>query len=87
MSSHKGVNLPETPLAILSPTPKDLQDVQFGLAEDVDFIALSFVSDAAQVRALQQFIRDSGGDIPVIAKIERPEAVRNSRRSSRSRTA
>ena len=77
VSSHKGVNLPETPLAILSPTPKDLQDVQFGLAEDVDFIALSFVSDAAQVRALQQFIRDSGGDIPVIAKIERPDAVRN----------
>lgn len=77
VSSHKGVNLPETPLAILSPTPKDLQDVTFGLSEGVDFIALSFVSDASQVRTLQQFIRDAGGDVPVIAKIERPEAVRN----------
>lgn len=77
VSSNKGVNLPETPLSILSPTPKDLQDVQYGLSEEVDFIALSFVSDASQVRSLQQFIRDSGGDVPVIAKIERPEAVRN----------
>lgn len=77
LGSRKGVNLPDTPLAILSPTDKDRADVLFGLSHDVDFIALSFVSSAAQVRELQAMIRAERSEAHVVAKIERPEAVTN----------
>jgi len=77
LGSRKGVNLPDTALAILSPTDKDRADVLFGISHDVDFIALSFVSNAAQVRELQAMIRAEGSEAHVVAKIERPEAVTN----------
>jgi pyruvate kinase len=80
LSSRKGVNLPDSALSIMSPTEKDLDDVRFGIEQGVDYIALSFVSDAAQVKALRAFIGaegGEGGDVPIIAKIERQEAVEN----------
>ncbi len=80
LSSHKGVNLPDSSLSIMSPTEQDLDHVRFGIEQGVDYIALSFVSDASQVKALRAFIAAEGaedGDVPIIAKIERPEAVRN----------
>ena len=75
LSSRKGINLPDTPLDIASPTEKDRRDVAFGLTHEVDWFALSFVADAAQVATLQRMISDTGTHVPVVAKIERPEAV------------
>lgn len=77
LSARKGVNLPDTSLTILSPTDKDRDDLHFGLEQGVDYVALSFVSDASQIRAVQDVIRAARRDTPVIAKIERPEAVTN----------
>jgi pyruvate kinase len=73
--SHKGVNLPGVPVPIPSLTKKDLDDLQFALEMGVDFVALSFVRAAADVRDLQAIIRQHGSPARVIAKIEKAEAV------------
>lgn len=76
LRSRKGVNLPETRLASLEcPTEKDWQDLAFGLSEGVDWIALSFVRSAADITRLRERIRAAGGSQPVIAKIEKREAL------------
>jgi pyruvate kinase len=75
VSSHKGVNLPGVPLPIPSLTPKDLDDLEFALELGVDFVALSFVRAAADVRDLKELIREAGSNAHVIAKIEKAEAV------------
>ena len=77
LSSHKGVNLPAARVEMESLTEKDLHDLDVGLAEGVDAIALSFVRSEKDVEALRQAIRNSGGDVPIIAKIEKPQAVDN----------
>ena len=75
VKSHKGVNLPGVPIPIPSLTKKDLDDLSFALALGVDFVALSFVRAAADVRDLQAIIRQHGSPARVIAKIEKAEAV------------
>jgi pyruvate kinase len=76
VSSHKGVNLPGVALPIPSLTRKDIDDLQFALDElRVDFVALSFVRSASDVRALRTLIEASGSAAYVIAKIEKAEAV------------
>ncbi|MCB0239608.1 MAG: pyruvate kinase, partial [Anaerolineae bacterium] len=78
LTSNKGMNLPNASLAIAAVTPKDEQDLDFALAHGADWIALSFVRRAEEVIALKQMIREraAGGRLtPVIAKIEKPEAV------------
>ncbi len=75
VKSHKGVNLPGVPVPIPSLTKKDLDDLDFALALGVDFVALSFVRAAADVRDLQAIIRQHGSPAHVIAKIEKAEAV------------
>src|SRR5512146_566152 len=75
VKSHKGVNLPGVPIPIPSLTKKDLDDLAFALALGVDFVALSFVRAAADVRDLQAIIRQHGSPARVIAKIEKAEAV------------
>jgi pyruvate kinase len=75
VTSHKGVNLPGVPLPIPSLTRKDIGDLAFALAMDVDFVALSFVRSAADVRDLRKLIDDAGSSARVIAKIEKAEAV------------
>jgi pyruvate kinase len=75
VKSHKGVNLPGVPLPIPSLTKKDLGDLDFALGLGVDFIALSFVRAAADVRDLQAIIRQTGSPARVIAKIEKAEGV------------
>ncbi|MCC5887834.1 MAG: pyruvate kinase [Gammaproteobacteria bacterium] len=72
---RKGVNLPGVLLTVPALTDKDIADLHFGVAQGVDFIALSFVQRSADVQQAKQLIRDAGGDIPVIAKIEKPQAV------------
>jgi pyruvate kinase len=75
VKSHKGVNLPGVPVPIPSLTKKDLDDLDFALGLGVDFVALSFVRAAADVRDLQAIIRQHGSPARVIAKIEKSEAV------------
>jgi len=75
LKSRKGVALPRTPLELPSLTDKDRADVELGIALGVDWIALSFVRCAADVTALKNFLTERKAPIPVIAKIEKPEAV------------
>jgi pyruvate kinase len=75
VKAHKGVNLPGVPVPIPSLTKKDLDDLAFALDLGVDYVALSFVRAAADVRDLQAIIRQHGSPARVIAKIEKAEAV------------
>ncbi len=75
VQSHKGVNLPGVPLPIPSLTPKDLADLEVALEIDVDYVALSFVRTANDVRQLRELIEQHGSGAHVIAKIEKAEAV------------
>ena len=73
--AHKGVNLPGIPLPIPSLTRKDLDDLEFALAAGADYVALSFVRSASDVKALSTLIEARGSHAWVIAKIEKAEAV------------
>jgi pyruvate kinase len=75
VSSHKGVNLPGVPIPIPSITRKDMDDLELALEIGVDFVALSFVRSAADVRDLRALIEQAGSQAHVIAKIEKSEAV------------
>jgi pyruvate kinase len=75
VGAHKGVNLPGVPLPIPSLTAKDVADLELALSLDVDFVALSFVRSAADIRDLLKLIEDAGSHAEVIAKIEKAEAV------------
>jgi pyruvate kinase len=77
LSSHKGINLPASVVHVESLTDKDKRDIVVGLEEGVDTIALSFVRKAADVMACRKVIKEHGGDVPIIAKIEKHEAVEN----------
>jgi len=73
--SNKGVNLPGAPIPIPCLTEKDLIDLELALQLDVDYVALSFVRAASDVRDLQEIIRKAGSGARVIAKIEKAEAI------------
>jgi len=75
ITSHKGVNLPGVPLPIPSLTRKDIADLEFALELGVDFVALSFVRSAADIRDLRALIEQAGSRAHIIAKIEKSEAV------------
>jgi pyruvate kinase len=75
VGSNKGVNLPGVPLPIPSLTVKDYEDLHFALELGVDYVALSFVRAAADVRDLREIIKGTGATARVIAKIEKAEAV------------
>ncbi len=80
LSSRKGVNLPDTKLSIPCMTPKDREDLQFILTQPVNWIALSFVRKAEDVKELADLIEAAGHPAKTIAKIEKPEAIRNIRK-------
>ncbi len=76
LGSHKGINLPATHIRAPALTEKDKEDLAAGLAAGVDYVALSFVRRAADVADLHEHMARLGSlDVPVIAKIEKPEAV------------
>jgi len=75
VKSQKGVNLPGVPLPIPSLTRKDVEDLEFALELGVDYVALSFVRSAADVRDLKRIIEQAGSHAHVIAKIEKAEAI------------
>ena len=75
VTSRKGVNFPDTPLSAPSLTGKDEEDLAFGLAAGADWISVSFVRSAADIRRVKQIITSHGKETHVIAKIEKAEAV------------
>ena len=75
VTSNKGVNLPGVPIPIPALMRKDLEDLEFALELGCDFIALSFVRSAADVRDLKALLEQEGSTAHVIAKIEKAEAV------------
>ena len=77
LSSHKGINLPGSEVHVDSLTRKDRKDVAVGLDAGVDAIALSFVRAASDVEAMKKVVRNAGGQVPIVAKIEKHEAVAN----------
>ena len=74
---RKGVNLPESDIKLSSVTEKDINDLNFGLKNDVDWIALSFVRSAKDILELKNLIKNNGYSTKVIAKIEKPQAIKN----------
>lgn len=77
VSSRKGVNLPETQLGLGALTKKDRTDLRFGIENDVDFVALSFVRDVSDIKKLRRLLLAAGKDIAIVAKIERRRALDN----------
>ena len=77
LKSRKGVNLPNLNLRLPSLTEKDKQDLEFGISQGVDWVSLSFVRQAEDVRNLKELLAEKGADIPVIAKIEKTQAIAN----------
>jgi pyruvate kinase len=75
LGEHQGINLPGTALSIPAMTEKDHKDLEFGLKHGVDAIALSFVRSAADVNAVKQIVISHGSDTPLIAKLEKPQAI------------
>jgi pyruvate kinase len=75
LKSRKGVNFPNLDLRLPSMTEKDIGDLEFGIAQNVDWVSLSFVRSAADVRELKSRLAAKGVGKPVIAKIEKPQAI------------
>ena len=77
LGERKGVNLPDSRISAPALTDKDQEDLAFGVAHDIDYVALSFVRRREDVLACRRHIHLLGGAAPVIAKIEHPEAIEN----------
>jgi pyruvate kinase len=75
LGEHKGINAPGVPLPTSAITNKDIDDLRFGLSLGVDMVAVSFVQSAADLRRARQLITEAGGDAPLVAKLERPQAI------------
>jgi len=75
LSNHKGVNVPGAYLSVKSLTDKDRADVEFGIKNNVDFVALSFVRRASDITELREILVRAGSNAQIIAKIETPEAL------------
>jgi pyruvate kinase len=75
LTSQKGVNFPTRSILASAFTEKDHQDLLFGIEHGVDLIGLSYVKEAADIKEVKRFLEKESGDIPVIAKIERKEAL------------
>jgi pyruvate kinase len=78
VSSHKGLNFPDSSLSIKGLTPKDIEDLRFGIEElHPEWVATSFVRTGDEVRELKERIKEFGDDAPVVSKIEKHEAIDN----------
>jgi pyruvate kinase len=75
LGEHQGINLPGVALSIPAMTEKDRRDLEFGLKNRVDLVALSFVRSASDLRGVKEIIAANGAAVPVIAKLEKPQAL------------
>jgi pyruvate kinase len=77
VSDHKGLNLPGVAVSVPALSDKDVTDLRWALRTSVDYVALSFVRSAADVEDVRRIMREEGIMLPVIAKIEKPQAIDN----------
>ena len=77
VSNNKGINLPGVAVSVPALSEKDIDDLRWGLRAGADFIALSFVRSAEDIKDVQKIMDEEGIRVPVIAKIEKPQAVEN----------
>ncbi|GAA2464621.1 pyruvate kinase [Streptomyces macrosporus] len=77
ISDHKGINLPGVAVNVPALSEKDVEDLKFALGLGCDMVALSFVRDAADIRDVHRVMDEVGRRVPVIAKVEKPQAVEN----------
>ncbi len=77
ISDKKGINLPGVQLSTPSMTRRDMENLQIGIEAGIDLVALSFVRRSSDVLRLRLFLEEKGANLPIIAKIEKPEAVEN----------
>ncbi len=77
VSNHKGINLPGVAVNVPALSPKDEEDLRWALRTGVDLIALSFVRDASDIESVHRIMDEHGHRLPVIAKLEKPQAVAN----------
>lgn len=75
LGEYKGINLPGRVLSVPSLTEKDEEDLTFGIKKGVDAVAVSFIRTAEDVRAAKRLIASQNSDLPVIAKLEKPQAI------------
>ena len=75
LKSRKGVNFPTLNLRLPSMTEKDKRDLDFGIEQGVDLISLSFVRKPEDIQTLKSLLKQKGADIPVLAKLEKPQAI------------
>lgn len=75
IKSRKGINLPGIKVSTPSLTEKDREDIDFIVTQPIDFIALSFVRSREDIKELRWLLKDRGSSLPIIAKIEKPEAI------------
>ncbi len=77
LKSKKGINLPFTKVSAPSLTEKDLRDLEFGIINDIDWIALSFVRKASDIEGMREILNKRKSNAKIVAKIEKPEALTN----------
>ncbi len=77
VSNNKGINLPGVAVSVPALSEKDIEDLRFALHLSVDFVALSFVRSAADAEDVRRIMREEGVLVPLIAKIEKPQAIDN----------
>ena len=77
LGERKGVNVPNVPIQLPSITEKDIEDIRFGIAEEFDFIAASFVRSADAIRQIRALLDEAGSQMKIIAKIESQEGLDN----------
>lgn len=77
LKSRKGINLPDSKVSAPSLTEKDIKDLEFGMLFDIEWVALSFVRTADDIRELRRRLNEKGVNSKIVAKIEKPEAIAN----------
>ena len=78
LGERKGVNVPNVPVRLPAITEKDREDIQFGAEQQIDFIAASFVRNAECILEIRAFLKEcKAPNIPIIAKIENAEGIKN----------
>lgn len=77
LKSNKGINLPNVKVSAPSYTDKDHEDLMFGLKQNVDYVALSFVRTGDDVRAVKAMLHKMKVSVPIVSKVEKPEAITN----------
>ncbi|MCZ6485465.1 MAG: pyruvate kinase [Acidobacteria bacterium] len=77
LAENQGINLPKVDISVSSLTEKDIQDLEFGAEQEIDYLALSFIRKPQDILELKERLAEKNSDTPVIAKLEKPMAIEN----------